>query len=69
VGDEAAARHSLIVDKEMVRVMHEAGKYVHAWTPNDAAEMNRLLDLGVDGIITDRADVLKQVLIGRNQWR
>ena len=69
VGDEAAAMHSAIVDSVMVRVMHQIGKFVHVWTPNDAAEMNRLLDLGVDGIITDRADILKQLLIGRGAWK
>jgi glycerophosphoryl diester phosphodiesterase len=58
-----------IVDREMVNVMHQAGKYVHAWTIDDPAEMNRLLDLGVDGIITNRADILKEVLIKRGQWK
>jgi glycerophosphoryl diester phosphodiesterase len=69
VGDEQAALHSVIVDREMVSVMHDAGKFVHVWTPNDPVEFNRLLDLGVDGIITDRADLLKQVLADRGQWR
>jgi glycerophosphoryl diester phosphodiesterase len=36
---------------------------------NDAAEMTRLLDLGVDGIMTDRADVLRDLMISRGQWR
>ena len=30
--------------------------------------MDELLDLGVDGLITDRTDVLKQVLLSRDQW-
>jgi glycerophosphoryl diester phosphodiesterase len=38
------------------------------WTINDAAEMDRLLDLGVDGIMTDRPAVLKQVLERRGAW-
>jgi glycerophosphoryl diester phosphodiesterase len=38
------------------------------WTIDDAAEMNRLLDLGVDGIMTDKPSVLKDVLVQRNQW-
>ena len=41
---------------------------MHAWTIDDADEMIHLLDLGVDGIFTDRTDVLKDVLIARGQW-
>ncbi|MDQ2697194.1 MAG: glycerophosphodiester phosphodiesterase [Actinomycetota bacterium] len=36
---------------------HAAGVEVHIWTINDPAEMTRLLDAGVDGIVTDRADL------------
>ncbi len=39
-----------------------------AWTVNDAARMHDLLDRGVDGIITDRPDVLREVLIARECW-
>jgi glycerophosphoryl diester phosphodiesterase len=41
---------------------------VHVWTIDDADEMNRLLDLGVDGIMTDLPLVLRGVLESRNQW-
>ena len=48
---------------------HAIGVRVIVWTVNDAGTMNRLLDAGVDGIITDRPDVLREVMISRDQWR
>jgi glycerophosphoryl diester phosphodiesterase len=38
------------------------------WTINDATAMHRLLDLGVDGIMTDRIDVLRAVYRARGHW-
>lgn len=58
----------VIVDEAFIRVCHQAGIAVHVWTVDDPAEMNRLLDLGVDGLMTDRPTVLKEVLTGRGQW-
>jgi glycerophosphoryl diester phosphodiesterase len=57
-----------VVTPAFVRRAHRHGLHVHVWTINDPAEMDRLLDLGVDGIVTDRADLLKQVLQDRGQW-
>ncbi len=50
-----------IVDQRFVAAAHRAGKQVHVWTVNEADEMRRLLDLGVDGLMSDRPDVLKEV--------
>ncbi|WP_439937605.1 glycerophosphodiester phosphodiesterase family protein [Nocardia sp. N13] len=47
---------------------HELGVRVVVWTVDDPATMRSLLDAGVDGIITDRPDVLRDVLISRGQW-
>jgi glycerophosphoryl diester phosphodiesterase len=57
-----------IVDERFVRKSHQSGLQVHVWTIDDRAEMERLLDLGVDGIMTDRPEVLKQVLVDRACW-
>ncbi len=72
-GDYAAqvppGRGSLaLITPAFVRSAHAHGIAVHAWTVNDRTEMSRLLALGVDAIITDRADELRDVLIGRGQW-
>ncbi|MCP5107215.1 MAG: glycerophosphodiester phosphodiesterase [bacterium] len=47
-----------VVDEKFIRAAHAAGLQVHVWTINEPEEMRRLLDLGVDGIITDRPDLL-----------
>jgi len=58
-----------VVTQGLVKRAHRHGLQVHVWTINDPAEMRRLLDLGVDGIVTDRADLLKEVLQERGEWR
>ncbi len=54
----------VVVDR-FVEAAHRAGKQVHVWVVNDPADMHRLLGLGVDGIVTDRADLLLEVLAER----
>jgi glycerophosphoryl diester phosphodiesterase len=54
-----------ITTRRMIRALHSAGVEVHVWTINDAATMSALLDLGVDGIVTDRADIAMRVVDAR----
>jgi glycerophosphoryl diester phosphodiesterase len=53
---------------DLVARAHDAGVRAIVWTVNDPATMHRLLDHGVDGIITDRPDLLREVLVVRGQW-
>jgi len=57
-----------IVTRRTVERAHRRGYQVHVWTIDDAHEIARLLDLGVDGIMTDRPAVLKEVLTARGEW-
>jgi glycerophosphoryl diester phosphodiesterase len=47
---------------------HRVGVRVIVWTVDDPRTMNWLLDIGVDGIITDRPDLLREVLVDRGTW-
>ena len=55
----------VVVDERFVAAAHRGGKAVHVWTVNDAASMERLVDLGVDGIISDVPTTLCSVLGAR----
>lgn len=57
-----------VVNPQFVSQAHRLGLQVHVWTIDDAPTMHRLLDLGVDGIVTDRPTVLRSVLADRGQW-
>ena len=56
-----------IVNRRFVNYAHDQGLLVHVWTINEREEMQRLLDLGVDGLITDRPGILRELLIERGQ--
>jgi glycerophosphoryl diester phosphodiesterase len=57
-----------VIDRRLIDAAHSRGLQVHVWTVNDPEEMAELLDMGVDGIITDRPDLLKELLVERGQW-
>jgi glycerophosphoryl diester phosphodiesterase len=57
-----------VVDRRLVDAAHARGLQVHVWTVNDPGEMEDLLEMGVDGLITDRPDLLKELLVARGEW-
>ena len=57
-----------VVNRSFIERSHLLGLQVHVWTIDDAPEMERLLDLGVDGIMTDRPLILREVLESRGSW-
>ena len=57
-----------VVDRRFVRTAHARGLQVHVWTINEPESMHRLLDLGVDGIMTDHIDTLRKVMEERGVW-
>ena len=58
----------VLIDQRFVDTAHRRGLPIHVWTIDERAQMERLLDLGVDGIMTDRPVTLKELLIERGQW-
>ena len=61
-------RRITVVTPGFVRRAHAIGVPVHVWTVDDPTEMRYLLDIGVDGLMSDRIDVLRDVLRERDQW-
>ncbi|WP_296665932.1 glycerophosphodiester phosphodiesterase family protein [Demequina sp.] len=57
-----------VLTERHVRIAHEAGRVVHVWTVNERSDMELLLDMGVDGLVSDRADLLREVLEDRGRW-
>ncbi len=57
-----------IVTPRFIATAHAAGLEVHVWTVDEPDEMRRLLAIGVDGIMTDRPELLRDVLIERGDW-
>ena len=58
-----------VAGRRLVGRAHRAGKHVHVWTVDDPTEMRELIDVGVDGLVTDRTDVLKTELEQAGRWR
>lgn len=57
-----------IVTPRFVSRCHEAGLQVHVWVVDEPAEMERLLEMGVDGLMTDDVDALARVMESRGFW-
>ena len=57
-----------IVTRDFVKYVHELGKKIHVWTINDEVQMMELIDIEVDGIMTDRPKILKKILKSKSLW-
>lgn len=53
---------------DLIDAAHALELQVHVWTINDVVDMHRLLDLGVDAVMTDNVSDLKAILIERDEW-
>jgi glycerophosphoryl diester phosphodiesterase len=57
-----------LVDERFLAAAHSRGLQVHVWTVDAEQEATELLDLGVDGLMTDRPEMLRDVLKARGEW-
>ena len=57
-----------VADRRFVQAAHRAGLAVDVWTVNTAPEMHELIDIGADGIMSDRSRLLREVLTARGRW-
>lgn len=60
--------HLPVFVERLVEMSHDIGVRVVTWTVDEPVVMRRLLDAGVDAIITDHPDLLREVLVSRDQW-
>lgn len=67
---QVPVRHGRVplTDRRFIDTAHRLGLEVHVWTIDEPATMQHLLDIGVDGIMTDRPSALKDVLVARDAW-
>lgn len=57
-----------LLDRRLLRTAHRAGLQVHIWTLDEPSDITAVLDLGADGVMTDRPAVLRDTLTRRGQW-
>ncbi|MFI7586308.1 glycerophosphodiester phosphodiesterase family protein [Spongisporangium articulatum] len=57
-----------LLTRRVVDIAHDLGMRVMAWDVEDADAMHQMLDIGVDGLITDRPDLARDVLVERDAW-
>lgn len=67
-GRSVGSRRLTVVTERFISNAHRQRIPVHVWTINDEEEIRRLLDLGVDGIMTDDPELLRDILIDRDEW-
>jgi glycerophosphoryl diester phosphodiesterase len=68
LGAQAAQVPQCIATRTFIDRAHALGLQVHVWTLNTRAEIERALDLGADGVMTDDTALLRDVLADRGQW-